>query len=155
MGASLYADLLGAAIDEVEWSEVADGYLDELGNDSATDDPADPADPAPTPCETGEGTADSPVMILALDRAKFPLGRLVCTPGAGDAVPPAEVAAALDRHLAGDWGDVCPQDRAENDLSLRDGFRLLSVYRTETGLTFWVITEADRSATTVLLPDEY
>lgn len=152
LGANLYADLLGAALDEVEWSEVADGYLDGLDDESATDDAADPA---PTLGVEGGITPEPPVMILAVDRAKFPLGRLVCTPGAGDAVPSAEMAAALDRHLAGDWGDVSPEDRAENDLSLREGARLLSAYRTEAGVTFWVVTEADRSVTTVLLPAEY
>ncbi len=144
LGATLYADLLGSALDAVDWDEVAGSYLDDVGND-----------PTPAPGTAGGITAGPPVMTLALDRAKFPLGRLVCTPGAGDVVPPAEVAAALDRHLAGDWGEVCPDDRAENDLSLRDGLRILSTYRTEHGVKFWVITEADRSVTTVLLPDEY
>ena len=97
----------------------------------------------------------SRTIALALDQARFPLGRLVCTPGIEDEVPLTEVAAALDRHLAGDWGEVDEEDRAENDLSLRAGFRLLSVYRAQHGVKFWVITEADRSATTVLLPSEY
>lgn len=101
-------------------------------------------------------TAQKPNMIvLSLDRAQFPLGRLACTPGIEDEVPLTEVVTALDRHLAGDWGEVDEDDRAENDLSLREGFRLLSVYRTKHGVKFWVITEADRSATTVLLPEEY
>ena len=64
-------------------------------------------------------------------------------------------ALAAAHHLAGDWGEVDEDDRAENDLSLREGFRLLSAYRTKHGVKFWVITEADRSATTVLLPSEY
>jgi hypothetical protein len=80
---------------------------------------------------------------------------LVCTPGIEDEVPLTEVVTALERHLAGDWGEVDEEDRAENDLSLREGFRLLSAYRTRHGVKFWVITEADRSLTTVLLPSEY
>lgn len=96
-----------------------------------------------------------PVLFLDLTDAKFPLGRLACTPGVEDEIPLTEVATALDRHLSGDWGEVCEADRLDNEASLREGFRLLSVYRTKAGVVFWVITEADRSATTVLLPDEY
>ena len=59
------------------------------------------------------------------------------------------------RHQAGDWGDVSEHDRQENELSLKQGFRLLSVYRAASGVKFWIITEADRSATTVLLPQDY
>ena len=61
----------------------------------------------------------------------------------------------LERHLAGDWGDVDEHDRHENELSLQNGWRLLSAYTLSTGVKFWIITEADRSATTFLLPDEY
>ena len=84
-----------------------------------------------------------------------PLGRTVATPAALGAVSHADIAAALRRHAAGDWGDVTPDDRAANDAALKSGERLLSVYRSATGTTFWVLTEADRSATTVLLPDDY
>jgi len=91
------------------------------------------------------------------DRRKrtFPLGRLVSTPGALEAVPADELAKALGRHSFGDWGDVGQEDWKENELSLREGFRLFSVYHTEAGAKFWIITEADRSVTTVLLPEEY
>lgn len=61
----------------------------------------------------------------------------------------------LDATREGTGGDVSAEDRAENELSLREGFRLLSVYQTASGTRFWIITEADRSATTVLLPEEY
>jgi len=66
-----------------------------------------------------------------------------------------DVQEALGRHIAGDWGDVCPEDWHENELSLREGFRLLSAYKSAAGEKFWVITEADRSATTVLMPEDY
>jgi len=91
------------------------------------------------------------------DRRKraFPLGRLVSTPAALKAIPPDEMQKALLRHAQGDWGDCCPEDWEENELSLRQGYRLFSVYRTEAGRKFWIITEADRSATTVLLPGDY
>ena len=62
---------------------------------------------------------------------------------------------ALGRHAAGDWGEVCPEDRQENQLSLRKGFFLLPVYPSKAGEKFWIITEADRSVTTVLLPENY
>lgn len=86
--------------------------------------------------------------------AKFDLGRVVMTRNAADVVSAGAVQSALARHAAGDWGEVCPEDAVENELSLREGFRLLSVYRA--GETkFWIITEADRSATTILLPEDY
>jgi len=61
----------------------------------------------------------------------------------------------LSRHAAGDWGDVSDADREENEFSLAHGFRLLSSYKLRNGTKLWIITEADRSSTTLLLPDEY
>jgi hypothetical protein len=87
--------------------------------------------------------------------ARFSAGRLVATPGAIEALSQADIEDALRRHLAGDWGDVSDADRAENEAALEYGDRLLSSYRTGDGQKFWVLTEADRSVTTVLLPDEY
>ncbi len=69
--------------------------------------------------------------------------------------PPAADDAATIRHAAGDWGDVDEHDRRENEQSLDHGFRLFSVYHAADGTKFWIITEADRSATTVLLPEDY
>jgi hypothetical protein len=60
----------------------------------------------------------------------------------------------LERHLSGDWGDLDDEDKAENDFSVKNGFRILSAYNTPSG-RLWVITEADRSVTTFLLPEEY
>ena len=88
--------------------------------------------------------------------ALFPLGRLVATPGALTALTAAgeNPVGLLIRHQSGDWGDVGPEDRRANDRDLRGGGRLLSTYNV--GSTrVWVITEADRSATTILLPAEY
>ena len=59
---------------------------------------------------------------------------------------------ALTRHAAGDWGNLCDEDRRENELALQEGHRLLSAYQADDGTKFWIITEADRSVTTVLLP---
>jgi hypothetical protein len=88
---------------------------------------------------------------------KFALGQLVATPGALDALKEATVGFRpyVSRHQKGDWGDVCAEDKAENELSLKHGFRLLSAYTLPGGCKIWVITEADRSATTILLPEEY
>ena len=86
----------------------------------------------------------------------FPLGRLLATPGALAIAHTAclDLAALVARHQTGDWGDLGAEDRAANARALRTGARLLSRYDTPAG-TLWVITEADRSATTVLRPDEY
>ena len=84
-----------------------------------------------------------------------PLGQTVATPAALGVLTQPDIVAALRRHSAGDWGDVDAHDRAANDDALKSGERLLSVYRSENGTIFWVITEADRSVTTVLLPDDY
>jgi hypothetical protein len=87
--------------------------------------------------------------------AKVLLGQTVITRNALERLSQADVAAFLARHAAGDWGDVDPADREENELSLREGFRVLSAYRSAAGEKFWIITEADRSVTTVLMPEDY
>ena len=86
---------------------------------------------------------------------KFSLGRIIATRNAVSSLSQEEIAAALSRHSRGDWGDVCKEDHEENELSLREGFRLFSVYHASSGEKFWIITEADRSATTVLMPEDY
>jgi hypothetical protein len=90
--------------------------------------------------------------------ALFPLGEIVATPGALAALGKAGQTPLdfLSRHVCGDWGELSEDDRKENRLSLKRGFRLLSSYRTSADDTrVWVITEADRSVTTILLPEEY
>ena len=69
--------------------------------------------------------------------------------------PQRKTAEEIGRHLHGDWGDCGDEDWQENELSLREGFRLLSVYHDRNTVKFWIITEADRSATTILLPEDY
>ena len=123
--ASLAADLMNAALGEVDWCEIARSWID------------DETPPAPTP---------SPL---------FPLGVVVATPRVLAAVADESRLDALARHARGDWGYTGAEDRAANDLALREGSRLLSVYRTPAGIAFWVITEADRSSTAILLPSEY
>lgn len=92
---------------------------------------------------------------LSTERVSFPLGRVLITTGAEEKLHPAEVIAALRRHARGDWGELDPDDHAENQLALREGLRLFSVYRDRYETRFYIITEADRSVTTILLPDEY
>jgi hypothetical protein len=91
------------------------------------------------------------------------LGQIVATPGVIDACNSATIARALDAHMHGDWGVVCDEDKASNDAALVHGDRVLSAYPIDPDKpckghgdnTLWVITEADRSVTTLLLPEEY
>jgi len=88
---------------------------------------------------------------------RFPLGQVVATPGALRAIEAAGQSPEefIRRHAAGDWGELSEDDRLENERSLVDDCRLLSAYSLADGTRIWIITEADRSATTLLLPDEY
>ena len=88
---------------------------------------------------------------------KFKLGELVATPAAIEALKESDEEAAfyIDRHAAGDWGVVGAEDQRHNDEALREGTRIFSAYILQSGVRIWVITEADRSATTVLLPEDY
>jgi hypothetical protein len=85
------------------------------------------------------------------------LGQMVATPGALEELEKANVSPLrlLGRHQSGDWGDISEADKQENELSLKEGFRLLSAYKLDTSAKIWIITEADRSVTTILLPEEY
>jgi len=90
-------------------------------------------------------------------RPLFELGQIVGTPGALLALveahqPPDEL---LIRHQTGDWGDICDEDKQENNLAMGKGFRIFSSYKLNTGFKVWVITEWDRSITTLLLPEDY
>jgi hypothetical protein len=89
--------------------------------------------------------------------ARFALGQTLITPGAQDALEIAGQTAIefLRRHMSCDWGELSEEDVKENERSLEHGLRLLSRYETAKGERLWIITEADRSATTVLLPIEY
>lgn len=153
----VYCDLLDAALSEVDWHEVAQAFLDEV----EPDDEPDPEDDESDQADEGEG--DSPEDFEKVKRERienpkgplFELGRVVSTPGALAALTRQDLEKALARHHRGDWGDVDRHDWRANEEALSGGARLLSVYRSEDAVTFWVITEADRSSTCVLLPDEY
>ncbi len=87
----------------------------------------------------------------------FELGQIVATPGALAALKKAgqQPGEFLTRHINRDWGDLDDEDRKENEYGLEHGFRLLSAYKTNAGDRVWIITEADRSVSTILLPEEY
>ena len=90
-------------------------------------------------------------------RPLFDLGQVVATPGALRTLEEADESpfAYLERHVTGDWGDLVEEDKQENELALKRGFRLFSAYRLRDETKIWIITEHDRSATTLLLPSEY
>jgi hypothetical protein len=96
-------------------------------------------------------------MIAVRKSVNLPLGQLVATPGALVALRDAGQTPAefVERHRQGDWGEVDGDDWALNNQALNDGTRILSAYRTKTDVRLWIITEADRSSTCVLLPAEY
>ena len=98
--------------------------------------------------EGGEGEEPKPL---------FALGQTLATPGALSTLTEAETEPLelLFRHVTGDWGDLPEQDIEENKLSVEKGLRIFSSYKLETGAKVWVITEWDRSATTILLPEDY
>jgi hypothetical protein len=106
---------------------------------------------------------DFPTFLPSIAGRKFELGRIVATPGALEACPPSRRWHCLASHARGDWDCVSKADAAENELSLEQGFRLLSAYPIDPTKpckgfgdnTLWIITEADRSTTTFLLPIEY
>ncbi len=87
--------------------------------------------------------------------AQFRLGHIVSTPNALAQIPNSDILSAIARHQSGDWGDMDDEDREANNCALKEGTRLLSVYHSTKGVKFWIITEADRSSTCVLLPEDY
>ena len=94
-------------------------------------------------------------MIQIEIAAEFPLGRVVSTANAVEKLKAEDVIACIQRHARCDWGDLTEEDATLNDLSLQDEGRLLSAYSDSNGVKFWIITEWDRSVTTVLLPEDY
>lgn len=95
------------------------------------------------------------MIIISEEDFKFSSGQIVGTAGAYEALALQEIIPALLRHMRGDWGDLETEDKEANDQALIDGSRLLSAYHSAKGIKFWIITEWDRSVTTVLLPSEY
>lgn len=95
--------------------------------------------------------------LIALPQSRFRLGHIVVTAGVDALVQSGALNPVpyLLRHAVGDWGDVCEEDRRTNDNALKQGDRLLSSYQITPTVTLWIITEWDRSVTTLLLPSEY
>lgn len=126
-----------------------------------------------TPTSTTNAAAPAPTTptIIYSNNARFPLGQIVATPGALELLQETgfSAAALISRHVHGDWGDLCEEDRAENEFAVTRRLRILSCYRqvdaerlaatpTEKRSSLptpWIITEADRSVTTLLLPLDY
>lgn len=126
-----------------------------------------------TPTSTTNAAAPAPTIptIIYSNTARFPLGQIVATPGALELLQETgfSAAALISRHVQGDGGDLCEEDRAENEFAVTRRLRILSCYRLVDGErlaatpldkrsalpTLWIITEADRSVTTLLRPDEY
>lgn len=96
-------------------------------------------------------------MTTIAQKPLFQLGQTVMTPGALDALERSHQSPSyfLSKHQHGDWGEVCAEDKAANEEALKNGLRLMSVYKSSLLQTIWIITEADRSVTTILLPSEY
>lgn len=93
-------------------------------------------------------------MLLITVQSRFPLGQIVITPNALTTINAEDINDGLRRHASGDWGNICPDDAEQNNEALQIGERLLSAYG-EGRRTFWIITEADRSVTTILMPEDY
>ncbi len=95
--------------------------------------------------------------MIAKTTKKFPMGQVVATPGAINAMNDAgdHPNDFLFRHATGDWGEVPREDAELNDLAVIEDSRILSAYFTKSGVKLWIITEVDRSSTTILLPEEY
>ena len=85
----------------------------------------------------------------------FPLGQVVATHGVLHRISVLEMTNAITRHQRGDWGDVCSEDAMANQEAIHCASRIISNYKTASGIAFWIITEADRSSTCILLPEEY
>ncbi len=105
------------------------------------------------PCTTHHPS----IINLRPTKPLFAIGKLVATPGAVDMLKAHQLSPFdyVNRHLQGDWGDLDAEDVQANQVALRHGTRLLSCYRIDQETRLWIITEADRSATTLLLPEEY
>jgi hypothetical protein len=162
----VFADLLDAALSEVRWSHVAEAFLEEFEPDDEPDDEDEAEeendDQAGEPNEADEEayTAEE-FETLKRERIEnawcphFELGQTVSTPGALSALTREDIERALTRHHRCDWGEVGRFDWRRNEEALTEGERLVSVYHGADGTKFYVVTEADRSVTTVLLPEEY
>lgn len=133
-GHGFYGDLLISSLERVDWQEIAADFLTDV-----------------FPKREKRTVA----FLAQTAEFRFELGRILSTPGALRELSEEEVVAAINRHVRGDWGLVDEEDARTNNQAIEDGLRVLSAFDSAAGQRFWIITEADRSVTTVLLPDEY
>jgi len=106
--------------------------------------------------DTGVEVYDTPARTAAaVSDIRIPLGRMVVTANASSILTGSDINAAISRHRSGDWGEVSTSDWKANDGAVKHGERILSAYTSGGNDKFWIITEADRSSTTVLMPDDY
>ena len=147
--ASLYTDLLSGALGSVDWNAIAEGFEPDTEDDEFDDHDFDM-----TREETDWDASQEPVPPF---EARFSLGRTLVTAQALAACEIAQIDPAdlMARHHAGDWGNLDPEDLRANETALKEGGRLLSCYALESGQKIYVITEADRLSTTLLLPGDY
>ena len=99
-----------------------------------------------------------PIYILSegIIQSNFRLGKVVITRGANEELDMVSVLNTLhNKYMKCDWGDLCDEDKKQNVEALKDGGRILAAYKDVNERKFWIITEADRSSTTILLPEEY
>ncbi len=151
-----FSDLLSATLSEVDWHEIAGAFLEDVEpNPNDDDDQAEEDENSEEEQRREAFEQEKRERTRSRKEPLFELGQVVSTPGALEALTREDIGKALARHHRGDWGEVDRHDWQENETSLREGFRLLSAYQGTNGTKFWVITEADRTATTVLLPSEY
>ncbi len=94
-------------------------------------------------------------MTLTVSASRFPIGKVFITRGALTDLDPDDVLRCLVRHMASDWGELDEYDWKQNDDAVEYGGRLFSSYVARCGAKFWIITECDRSMTTILLPEDY
>lgn len=130
---------------------------DYSGIGTITDSDNDPSDDSHSRLghSVSGGTLDATATEIANKNPRFSMGRVVITCGAREVLTDSDVNTALLRHQSGDWGEVSVSDKAENEKALKHGNRILSSYRSSDNEMFWIITEWDRSVTTVLMPSEY
>lgn len=123
---------------------------------SDRDEPEPPAAAGACGC-VREVSSEESAVVVETPAPRFAPGQVVATPGALAALEENNQSGAeyLGRHLSGDWGDLCKEDRQANEDALKEGLRLLSAYRLPDGTRLWIITEADRSSSTLLLPEDY
>lgn len=124
--------------------------------------PKTPKDPAatdvlaiPFACLLIDDDAPVPLHVHLTDLPRFPLGCVTITANAMEAIRLSDVGEALHRHARGDWSELGKHERESNELALSEGGLIASFYTSQTGKRFWILTEADRSTTTIMMPFDY